>query len=276
MIIDMHVHHSSRPGYLEELVRTARKLKIDKICLFDGGGRKGNDAVMRAHQKYPDLFIPFYRLRLGKELSGTVDRLKREGFRGIKIINPPKPYNHKSFYPVYERAEALGIPILFHTGIVGVSPGQVKQDVDSSRMKVIHLDAVARRFQKLTIIIAHLGNPDYGEAAMMLRWHANLYSDLSGSTLKKKKPAFFREMLWWQRMKVRYKDRFGRGPYQKIVFGTDVTPAEMADTLNDYKKLFRGLKLSRKLQDAVMSGTAKKLLRLDGEVPPHLQEVKKR
>ena len=94
--------------------------------------------------------------------------------------------------------------------------------------------------------------------------------------MKKKKPAFFREMLWWHTMKIRYKDRFGRGPWEKVVFGTDVTPPEMADTLNDYRKLFRGLKLSRRLQNAVMGGTAKKLLRLDGEVPVHLQEVRKK
>ncbi len=274
MNIDIHVHLYSEPGYLDKLVKTARRLHIDKMCLFGGDTCACNEELLGAHDKYPDMIIPFYYFRLGKDRPSTVARLHREGFRGIKFLNPALPYNDKSFYPVYERAEDLGLPMLFHTGIVAVSERQVKLDVDSARMQPIYLDAVARRFQKATLIMAHLGNPGYGEACMMLRWHANLYSDLSGSTLKKKKPAFFREMLWWGRMKVRYRDRLGRGPWEKILFGTDVTPAEMADTLNDYQKLLKALKLSKKLQAGVMGETAKKLLRIDGEVPPHLTDKK--
>ena len=57
-----------------------------------------------------------------------------------------------------------------------------------------------------------LGNPDYGEAWMMCRGHSNTYFDLSGSTLKKKTPAFFEEMLWWEKQKIRYRVRVWSRP----------------------------------------------------------------
>ncbi len=265
MIIDTHVHLGSKAGQLQELMEMVHKLKIDKVCLFTAGPgyyRTSNDDVMKAHLEYPDVIIPFYYLRLGVDGPRVVERAHRDGFRGLKLINPTKNYNDESYFPVWERCEDLGMIALFHTGIVGRNPQQVHFDIDSSRMKVIYLDRIARKFQQMTMFVAHLGNPDYGEAGMMCRWHANMYFDLSGSTLKKKPPSFLRELLWWERQKIRYKDELGRGPWEKIIFGTDVTPAEMPDTLNDYKKLFRALKLPRKYQAAVMGGTAAGLLGL--------------
>ena len=84
-----------------------------------------------------------------------------------------------------------------------------------------------------------------------------MYFDLSGSTLKKKKPPFFEEMLWWGDQTIRYKDEFGRGPWEKILFGTDVSPTEMPETMDDYTKLLTALDLPGNLRDAVMGNTAK-------------------
>jgi len=263
MVIDTHVHLPNTPGCLEELIAMAAHLGIDRIVLFSvapGSRWASNDQVMEAHRAHPEVIIPFYCFRPGINEPGDVEQAHRSGFKGLKVINPTANYNDESYFPVWERCEDLGMPVTFHTGIISRRPEQVDQDIDSSRMKVIYLDRVARRFQKMTMFVAHLGNPDHAEASMMCRWHANMYFDLSGSTLKYRKPAFFREMLWWGKETVRYRDELGRGPWEKIVFGTDVTPAEMEDTLNDYKRLFRALRLSADLQSAVMGDTAARLL----------------
>ena len=260
MVIDTHVHLSKAPGYLEELMKMVSILKIDKIVLFSawpGDQWASNEQIMEAHQKYPDSIIPFYYFALGKEEPAAVERAHRDGFKGIKILNPTANYNDESYFPVWERCEDLGMVALFHTGIVGRSPIQANFDIDTSRMKVIYLDRIARKFQKMTMFVAHFGNPDYGEASMMCRWHANMYFDLSGSTLKKKKPPFFEEMLWWGDQTIRYKDEFGRGPWEKILFGTDVSPTEMPETMDDYTKLLTALDLPGNLRDAVMGNTAK-------------------
>ena len=66
-------------------------------------------------------------------------------------------------------------------------------------MRVTTLDNIARRFPKLTIIAAHLGNPDYAWAAEIGRWNPNLYFDLSGSTLIKLQENYqiFKSIFWW-------------------------------------------------------------------------------
>jgi predicted TIM-barrel fold metal-dependent hydrolase len=55
--------------------------------------------------------------------------------------------------------------LLFHTGIVNRTDPDTPSDVSSDRMRAGTLDLVARRFPKLRIVGAHLGNPDYAWAA---------------------------------------------------------------------------------------------------------------
>ena len=267
MVIDTHVHLESARGYLDELMETVFRLGIDRIVLFTAWPESDkwatNDEVMEAHLKYPDRIVPFYNFRMGEEDPGIVERVKHDGFRGLKLIGPPANYNDDLFFPIWECCEHLGMITYFHTGIISREPEQVHQDIDSSRMKVIYLDRTARKFQKLTMFVAHLGNPDYGEACMMCRWHSNMYFDLSGSTLKKKKKDFFREMFRWGTEENRYVDEFGRGPYEKILYGTDVTPSEMPDVLADYRGLFDALDLTETQRSAVMGNTAAGLLGIE-------------
>lgn len=265
MVIDTHVHLDNRDGYLEELMETVSSLRIDRIVLFTvrpGTKWASNDDVMEAHLRYPDRIIPFYCFSLGVDDPKDVERVHRDGYRGLKLINPKANYNDESYFPVWERCEDLGLITTFHTGIVARRPDQVNFDIDSSRMKVIYLDRIARKFQRMIMFVAHLGNPDYGEACMMCRWHANMYFDLSGSTLKYKGPEFFKEMFWWGADTLRYRDEFGRGPWEKILFGSDVTPSEMAGVMQDYERLFDGLGLSPDLRSKVMGDTAARLLGL--------------
>lgn len=265
MIIDTHLHLVNRPGYVDELMQTTSELGIDKIILFTvqpGASWATNEQIMEAHRKYPDRIIPFYTFCLGNEPPCIVDRVHAEGFRGLKLINPTRNYNDESYFPVWERCEDLGLITTFHTGIVARTREQVEYDIDSSRMKVIYLDRIARRFQRMTIFVAHLGNPDHDEACMMCRWHSNMYFDLSGSTLKYRSSQFLAERLWWAGQAVRYKDEFGRGPWEKILFGSDVTAAEISETRDDYFRLFDDLGFSQETRDGIMGNTAAKLLGL--------------
>lgn len=263
MIIDAHVHLLRQDGYLEKLIETAADLGVEKVVLFSASPDSifaSNEEILTAHLKYPKTIIPFFLFLLGRDHPQRIVQAQKDGFRGVKFINPTANYNDDAYFPVWERCEELGMVTFFHTGIVARTPEQVNYDVDSSRMKVIYLDRIARKFQKMTMLVAHLGNPDYGEACMMCRWHSNMYFDLSGSTLKKKKPEFLREMLWWGQQKERYTDEYGRGPWDKIFFGTDVTPGEMSETMEDYKRLFLELDLPRETQEQIMGNTVAQLL----------------
>jgi predicted TIM-barrel fold metal-dependent hydrolase len=46
----------------------------------------------------------------------AVDRFVEQGFRALKSISNSYPYDHDTYWPLYERADQLRLPILFHTG----------------------------------------------------------------------------------------------------------------------------------------------------------------
>lgn len=261
MVVDTHVHLSGDDPGGDRLVAEADRLGIDKLVIFSTSenGKPGNEGVMAAARRHPDRLIPFAYLRLGKDTPKDVEWLSDTGFKGFKIIRPASSYHDRRYFPLYEVAEARGKILLFHLGIVAVNKDDKLYDVDSSRMRPIYLDSICRTFPNLVVWGAHLGNPWYEEAAMLCRWHVNLYFDLSGSSLKAKPPQFFGQLLWWEENK-QYGDRLGRGPWDKILFGTDVSIDLMADVMNDYRRLLDMLGLSEEKRAAVMGNTAARLL----------------
>jgi predicted TIM-barrel fold metal-dependent hydrolase len=108
--------------------------------------------------------------------------------------------------PAYARAEELGLPILFHLGVIGgpidysithprrdaaaalrlqrmqAMLGRTPpRDVSGARMSPLHLDTIANRFPRLRIIGAHLGNQgNYDYSASVARWRHNVSFDMSG------------------------------------------------------------------------------------------------
>jgi len=261
LIIDAHVHLGAQDLEGDHLVEEIDRLGIDKAVIFNAriGAKPDYDDVLNAARKHPARLVPFAFLELGTHTIADVEEFVRQGFRGFKIIRPKAEYNDRSFFPLYEASEGLGSILLFYLGIVGVCPEDQKQDVDSARMRPIFLDSICRRFPQLVIWGAHLGNPWYEEAAMLCRWHANLYFDLTGSSLKAKPPEFFGRLFWWHGNQ-QYGDRLGRGPWDKILFGTDVSPELMGDVLQDYRFLMDSLNLPEGTRAAILGGTAASLL----------------
>ena len=76
-----------------------------------------DDQVLEVGKRYPGLFLPFGFIDYFKGPE-QVDKMKEQGFVALKAIRPPKPYDDESYFPIYERAEALGMPVLFHVGII--------------------------------------------------------------------------------------------------------------------------------------------------------------
>jgi predicted TIM-barrel fold metal-dependent hydrolase len=100
--------------------------------------------------------------------------------------------------PVYELANQYAWVLLFHTGIVLRRSVDQAENVASYRMRAFHLEEIAGRFPKLTVIGAHCGNPDYEWAAEVARWNPNVFFDLSGSTLTKMSARLeeFKKFFW--------------------------------------------------------------------------------
>ena len=268
-IIDMH-HHlpaGDAPGYARQLAAMAEACRIHKILLagieWPGQHSFGRNAdVLECWRECPDLIVPFAGIdRDWPPIPARVDALKDAGFVGLKFIHPRLPYHDERLYPWYDRAQALGMPVLFHVGIVGRYGREDPDRVDNNLMRPIYLDTIARAFPNLLVLGAHLGNPWYEEAAMSCRWNPNLYYDLSGSTLKKKSPAHLNELLWWGGDTApEYRDAHDRGAWDKIVFGSDVGVARVPNVIADYRHVAETLQWPDEQLDKVFYRTAATIL----------------
>lgn len=260
-IIDMH-HHLFEPEPLDATAEEYNRLGVEKAVIAAVPPRRvpdSNRVALAAHKKYPDLFVPFVGFDLDGMRPGELKGFQEEGFVGIKFIGPSRPYNDFSYFPVYERACELGMPALFHLGIV--ANRKPWDDCDSNLMRPIHLDHIARNFPEFKIVGAHLGNPWHEEATMSCRWNPNLFFDLSGSTLKNKTPEFLGSLLWWKRTGP-YASPDGRHAWEKIVFGSDTGHEDIEDVIHDYENLMSALNLSQELQEAIWYKTAARILGL--------------
>ena len=276
MIIDSHVHLVTANGYVEKLVHEMDRLAIDKICLLAGQNNiklfdsrmASNEQLLDAYHKFPDRIIPFGFVELGVDPPTLVEQLYSMGCKGLKVTRPRFNYNDDRLMDYYSRACAYGMPILFHVGTVLRTDVDEFYDVDSSRMRPIYLDRIARKFPRLRLIGAHLGNPWYEEAAMTLFWNENLYFDLSGTILKRKNAAWFNDVLWWnpEKMdalvkseKTHYKN-VSYHTFDRICFGSDVPIEEMEQVVGEYQKIFDDLGVPKQVREKVLGANVAEML----------------
>jgi predicted TIM-barrel fold metal-dependent hydrolase len=262
MLIDFHAHLYDEQGYGEALAETARNLGIDRLCICGGEGRYGlaaNAEARRQADQYPELFLPFAHVSLGEDGAATVERLSRAGFLGLCVWGPPVPFDAEEFFPVYEAAQALGMPVVFHTTILPPTPLDRARRLRTVNAHPMHLDTLARYFPGLKIVGVGLGGPWYEEAAEVLRHHANVCFDLSGDVLRRKGAEFVGDLLrpsqaaLWEQSAAG--DLWGR-----IVFGSGVRHDEISSVERDHQRVFRSLALAAEDIGAVMGETAARLL----------------
>jgi uncharacterized protein len=133
------------------------------------------------------------------------EAVKKLGLRGLKIAPIYQhfdPWSNEA-YALYDAADALRIPVLWHQGTTFV------RDAPLIHARPVLLDEIARRFPDLKMWIAHLGHPWCDELNVVIRKHPNLYADMSA--LHPRPVQFYFALL----NAVEY------GVAHKIFFGTD-------------------------------------------------------
>lgn len=185
-IIDAHAHLCHSPRELDRIVESGR---IEQVWLMDLGGAQhsfanyaSEDEVLQTAKDYPGFFVPFGYLDMTNG-PGEVERLKERGFVGLKPYRPSKPWSDHGYFPLYQRACELDMPVLFHTGIVNRSPlGTIAPGLTHGpgNMRPSHLAEIASAFPKLKIIGGHFGYPWLEETAHNLYYYPNIRHDISG------------------------------------------------------------------------------------------------
>ena len=212
--IDIHIHiqplemlnaqaakafgaHHGDWGEVRDIVATpARFLKyldsvgVEKAALINyvspnvmGFTAEVNDWVANYAKHAPDRLIACGSVhpRFTKDCAAEVNRIADLGIRMLKV-HPP----HQLIYPnayreglpqqaqIYERAQELGLPIMFHTG-TSIFPA-----ARNKFAQPIHIDDLIVDFPKLKIILAHGGRPLWmDEALFLLRRSKNVFLDIS-------------------------------------------------------------------------------------------------
>ncbi|MEE8337482.1 MAG: amidohydrolase family protein [Dehalococcoidia bacterium] len=230
MLWDVHCHfprnwenpddpqHERAVDSRADALRAAGVTRASLLC----GGRFGisyDESIVMA-RRHEDLFLPSAQIDPEDISSGELRRLHELGFRGLKISGVRRPYDHYKYFPLYQTAEELGMPILFHLGVLGggidysithprrdpqaaqsirrqremaeqaqsgAASGRAAfrrggmRDISATRMKPFHLDTIANSFPALKMIGAHMGGTgNYDEASSVARWRHNVFFDLSG------------------------------------------------------------------------------------------------
>jgi predicted TIM-barrel fold metal-dependent hydrolase len=288
-VFDTHVHYPWRQrgsklpiytaeGMLDMLAYNCQRLNIYRVCLLGSPG-EGNNNVEKAVERYPQLIVPFAMIAVDQTQPSDIGEFAERGFKGLKIINPRRNYDDTSYFPLYERAEKLGLVVLFHTGISGgmvdylqfpptdhdqvaeLARGmeanrrwQPESEVDSwygaARMQPIFLDGISVAFPELKIIGAHLGYGLYDSAAAVARWRRNVFFDISGGTVVRRH-LLERKML---RSEV---------SLMKLTWGSDCDMAHMSRELSNWMHAFDDLGLSPAEQDQIFWGTAARIFGVD-------------
>lgn len=181
--------------------------------------------------RYPDRLIGFHVADPlgGLEAVRQLERAVRDlGFRGLKLF---PAYNHISLdderlYPLFEKAQELGIPALVHTGYTHVPTPTI------ASQNPLLLEKVALTFPRLKLIMGHTGFHWSHEAIMLMDKFGNLYGDFA----------------YWAGMPIDYIARTfafakAKGVMGRLLWGTDFPHWGHAE---DKERYFRVAEYMRK------------------------------
>lgn len=247
---DEVVRYSASPA---EFLKFLDETEIERAGLINyvspeviGFPPEVNDWIARYCSAEPRRLLAFGSVhpKYVSDAAAEVERLKKIGIRGLKV-HP----SHQLFAPneyrdglgplraMYERAQALGLPVMIHTG-TSIFPG-----ARNLYAQPILADDVAVDFPDLVVILAHGGRPLWmDEAFFLVRRHRNMYMDISGIPPQRLMESFPRieEIA------------------DKVLFGTDWPGPGVPGVRGNIEK-FRALPISEAAQRKILYDNAARL-----------------
>ena len=206
--------------------------------------KPNHEEIIPFLQKYPDLFVGFAGVDPHKGMDAVYqleDLVKNHGFCGAAIdpMYAQIRSNHERYYPIYAKCCELDIPVIITTGLSPSSPG-----VTMDSAAPIYIDAVARDFPMLKIILSHGGYPWVGETIGLAIRNTNVYLELSECEIQPLSNAYIEA---------------AKGPLQeKILFASAHPFFHYSDGIALYQKL----PFQENVRENIFWKNAAKLLKL--------------
>jgi predicted TIM-barrel fold metal-dependent hydrolase len=211
-------------------------------------GNSRNDTVMDAVHQHPNRLRAALSVDPVRSIRATCDALEAAcadplvaAIRVVPMLSS-LPINDRSYYPVYERCEAAGIPVTVNVGVPGPKFRARHQDP-------LDLDDVCIDFPDLTIIGAHMGHPWEALLIRLMMKFENLYLSNSAYLARYIDPAVLAFM----------DSSRGRN---KLIFASDEPLIPIARALDDA----RALDISDDAMASFLGGNALNTFRLPGIV----------
>lgn len=228
---------------------------IDRAVIVPIDARTGRNATIYTNEQIVEVcamssrLIGFasvdpHRQSAAEELHHSVENL---GLRGLKLAPALQEYfpDDPKVFPVYEMAQKLNVPILFHAGM-SWEPG--------SKLKYGHplrFEDVAASFPKLNIVLAHLAWPWVVDAVALALKYPNVHLDTSA--LYFDNPVDFLRYAMTQQVPLTV---FERSLRRQLIFGSDSPRIE----IKAMAKAVRALGLSKEMLECVFRRNAERLL----------------
>jgi len=242
-IINAHSHY--HPGELEQCAERWQAAGLERMCMC-AVSEEANQAILECRQRFGDFVVPFGYIELAEAGPDAVDRLKQRGFVGLKFHNAPVPYGDERLFGIYERAAALKMPAVFHTGWAAGT--RVKRSLN---LMPSELEPIAKTFPDWKFVAAHLGNWWAEDAVGIMEQHKNVYFDLSGGIIRRLAPSRLRSLFLRQPQKNlrTIEEVVDYSLISKLVFATDNPPLE--ELLEFYVNFLNWLEVPIEIQQKV-------------------------
>lgn len=236
-----HVETAISTLKVETLLAQMDEAEIDQSVLFAVDAPivyASNEYVKQLIDEYPKRFIGFASVSPQKENATEIleHAVSELGLKGLKLHPPLQQFypNDEKVYPLYEKAQELDVPVVFH---VGTTPFG-----DRCRLSMANpllIDDVACDFPNLRIMLTHLGTLFHNEAFMVVEKHPNVFIDTAAYTYEIP-----------QILNINLIKRIGR---HKVIFGTDY-PSPFAEEMHNMKSfvdVIRGIGLPADIERGI-------------------------
>jgi predicted TIM-barrel fold metal-dependent hydrolase len=213
-----------------------------------GRGFMGNEWLASLAERFPGVLMGFGSVDPHKDDSAQeMDRCHDLGLKGLKFHPTMQQFrpDDEAFYPLWAKAEDLGLICLFHTGTCGIGAGT--PGAGGTKIRYSHpgfLDSIGADFPNLTLVAAHFGWPWFLECLAVALHKSNVLIELSG---------------WAPRyLPVEVKREIGKRLNAQTVFGSDYPFI----SLDRWFEEFETLELTEDARRAILVENASRLLEL--------------